>query len=394
MAGCRPEYMPVLIAIIEAMCDPLYRVEDSRLDAGLGAGRHRQRPDRQGTRFQLRPGRDARRPPGQHQHRPLRAHVPAQHLRLPHSARRRRQGQHRADVFSSRWPKTKTARARSAGRPTPKTAASRRARTSSPCTAWSRSPHRCTAAATTRSTHVQQWADIIGGSFTYWAHTGFKTGLWSPLIIAGPSIAGVIAKEWSKDQVRQYLYEHIKVTAERATHYARMTSTPTFSFENLVKDGILPPCVHGIERPAAPGQRPHQARNGRNPRRRRSGAQPVARLHEQPRAGAADESQGCVAEELGEPARKQEKINQLRRGRPGGRLLSLGRPRESNQREGRPGETPPAGVPCVTQRAGRLRNSPLPLRDKGSDSPRRPLPSRLRYSASHKGSTLCRPFSE
>ena len=90
-------------------------------------------------------------------------------------------------------------------------------------------------------THVQQWAEIIGGSFTYWAHTGFKTGLWSPLIVAGPSIAGVIAKEWTKDQVRQYLYENMKVTAERATHYAQMTSTPTFSFENLVKDGILPP---------------------------------------------------------------------------------------------------------------------------------------------------------
>ena len=70
---------------------------------------------------------------------------------------------------------------------------------------------------------------MIGGSFTYWAHTGFKTGLWSPLIVAGPSIARVIAGEWSKDQVRQYLYDNIKVTAERATHYARMTSTPTFS---------------------------------------------------------------------------------------------------------------------------------------------------------------------
>ena len=29
MSGCRPEYMPLLIAIIDAMCDPLYRVEDS-----------------------------------------------------------------------------------------------------------------------------------------------------------------------------------------------------------------------------------------------------------------------------------------------------------------------------------------------------------------------------
>jgi hypothetical protein len=41
--------------------------------------------------------------------------------------------------------------------------------------------------------------------------------------------------------VRRYLHEHIQVTAERATHYARMTSTPTFSLEELVKDGILPP---------------------------------------------------------------------------------------------------------------------------------------------------------
>jgi len=29
MAGCRPEYMPVLVALIEAMCDPLYGVEHS-----------------------------------------------------------------------------------------------------------------------------------------------------------------------------------------------------------------------------------------------------------------------------------------------------------------------------------------------------------------------------
>ena len=46
---------------------------------------------------------------------------------------------------------------------------------------------------------------------------------------------------------------------------------------------------------------------------------------------------------------------------------------------------PLTGVPCVTQRIWRLRNSPLPLRGKGSDSPRRHPQIRLRYSASHKG---------
>jgi len=50
--------------------------------------------------------------------------------------------------------------------------------------------------------HVQQWVEIMGQGFTYWAHTGFKTGLWNPLIVAGPSIAKVIAAEWSKEHFR------------------------------------------------------------------------------------------------------------------------------------------------------------------------------------------------
>ena len=53
------------------------------------------------------------------------------------------------------------------------------------------------------ATHVRQWADLIGGSFTYWAHTGFKTGLGSPLIGTGPSIAGASASEGNKSKARQ-----------------------------------------------------------------------------------------------------------------------------------------------------------------------------------------------
>src|SRR5213595_534129 len=29
MAGCRPEYMPVLVAIVEAIAEPVFRVEDA-----------------------------------------------------------------------------------------------------------------------------------------------------------------------------------------------------------------------------------------------------------------------------------------------------------------------------------------------------------------------------
>ena len=90
-------------------------------------------------------------------------------------------------------------------------------------------------------THVLQWADVMGQTFRYWAHAAFKVGVWNPLIVAGPSIALTIAREWSKDDVRQCLYENMKVNAARATHYARMTTTPTFNFERLVREGLLPP---------------------------------------------------------------------------------------------------------------------------------------------------------
>jgi hypothetical protein len=34
MAGCRPEYMPILIAVVEAVSDPLYRIQDSGCTPG------------------------------------------------------------------------------------------------------------------------------------------------------------------------------------------------------------------------------------------------------------------------------------------------------------------------------------------------------------------------
>ena len=68
-----------------------------------------------------------------------------------------------------------------------------------------------------------------------------KQGLWSPLVVAGPSVARVIAGRHSKDEVRAWLKANMQATAERITHYARMTSTPTFSLERLVAEQVLPP---------------------------------------------------------------------------------------------------------------------------------------------------------
>ncbi len=240
MSGCRPEYMPVLIAIIEAMADPLYRVEDSGSTPGwepvvIVSGPIIKELDLNFGQGMMRVGRQANTSIGRFVRMYLRNICG---FRIPPGAGDKGSiGQSflvamAEDEDSARalgWPTYGQDRGFAAGENVV-TLHSVVAITSPMYSGGDQA-----------ATHVQQWTDIIGGSFTYWAHTGFKTGLWSPLIVTSPSIAGVIAKEWTKDQVRQHLYENMKVTAERATHYARMTSTPTFSFENLVRDGILPP---------------------------------------------------------------------------------------------------------------------------------------------------------
>ncbi len=240
MAGCRPEYMPVLIAIVEAISDPKYRVEDSGSTPGwepvvIVNGPIVKELDFNFGQGMMRVGRRANTSIGRFLRLYLRNICG---FRIPPGAGDKCSiGQSflvamAEDEDSARaigWPTYAEDRGFRKGENVV-TVHSVVAITSPMYSGGDDA-----------KTHVQQWTELIGGSFTYWAHTGFKTGLWSPLIVAGPSIAGVIAKEWSKDQVRQYMYDNMKVTAGRATHYARMTSTPTFSFENLVKDGILPP---------------------------------------------------------------------------------------------------------------------------------------------------------
>jgi hypothetical protein len=240
MAGCRPEYMPVLIAVIEAMCDPLFRIEDCGSTPGweplvIVSGPIIKELDFNYGQGMMRVGRQANSSVGRFVRMFLRNICG---FRIPPGAGDKgsiaqsflvamAEDEDSARAFG--WPTFAEDRGFARGENVV-TMHSVVSITSPIYSAGARAID-----------HVQQWAELIGGSFTYWAHTGFKTGLWSPLIVAGPSIAEVIAREWSKDEVRHYLYEHIKVTAERATHYAQMTSTPTFSFERLVEDGILPP---------------------------------------------------------------------------------------------------------------------------------------------------------
>ncbi len=240
MSGCRPEYMPILIAVIEAMVDPKFRIQDCGSTPGwepvvIIGGPIIKQLDFNSGQGMMRFGRQANTSVGRFVRMYLRNICG---YRIPPGAGDK--GSIGQSFLVAMAEDEDTARgigwstyAEDRGFAEGDNIVTVHSVVSISSPIYS--------GGNRAVDHVQQWAEVMGQSFTYWSHTGFKTGLWNPLIVAGPSVAGVVASEWSKAEVRQYLYDHIKVTAERLTHYARMTSTPTFSLENLVADGILPP---------------------------------------------------------------------------------------------------------------------------------------------------------
>lgn len=101
----------------------------------------------------------------------------------------------------------------------------------------------------TAEKHVQQFADVFLRAFSYGAHSGVKRGYWHPVIVIGPSIAKVIAREWSKDQVREFLWEKMTMPASLMRHFCAQTAGQNLDFAKLVEEGTLPPHYAASEDP-------------------------------------------------------------------------------------------------------------------------------------------------
>lgn len=239
MAGCRPEYMPLLIAVVEAICDPEFRLEDAGATPGweplvVVGGPIIKVLDFNYGQGVMRVGRQANTSVGRFLRLYLRNICG---YRIPPGAGDKGSIGY---TFNVALAEDEDA-AREIGWPT--FAMDRGFRADENVVTVQSvvaiTPPTYSAGAHAVD-HVGQWADVMGKTFTYWSHVGLKRGRWHPLIVAGPGVAKVISREWNKGDVRHYLRENIKVTAERAAHYAAMTSTPTFDVTQLAKEGILP----------------------------------------------------------------------------------------------------------------------------------------------------------
>lgn len=239
MAGCRPEYMPLLIAVVEAMCDPNFRIEDAGSTPGweplvIVSGPVIKQLDFNHGQGVMRAGRQANTSVGRFVRLFLRNvcgyRIP------PGNGDKGSIGQTflvalAEDEDSARdigWP-TFAEDSGFTGGDSVVTV------TSVVCV----SPPVYSSGDTALS-HAQQLADVLGRVFSYGSNSGVKRGFWFPLIVVGPSIARVIAGEWSKDALRRFVWENATMPASLMAHFCKHTGGWTMDFGKLVAEGILP----------------------------------------------------------------------------------------------------------------------------------------------------------
>lgn len=239
MAGCRPEYMPLLVAIVEAISDPHFRIEAAgstpawealvvvsgpivkELDFNFGqgamkVGRQANSSIGRFVRLYMRNICGYRIPPGTGDKGSIGYTF---NVALAED-----------EAWSRRigWP---TFSEDAGFAPHDNVVTVQSVVTISPPTY---------SAGDTAIKHVQQFADVFLRAFSYGSHSGVKRGYWHPLVVIGPSIARVIAREWTKDDVRRFLWEKMTIPASLMRHFCAQTAAQDMDFAKLVGEGTLP----------------------------------------------------------------------------------------------------------------------------------------------------------
>lgn len=75
-----------------------------------------------------------------------------------------------------------------------------------------------------------------------WAYTNIKYGQATPLLVMSPSVASGIADDgWSKDDIRQHLFENVRLPARLLERYGRHVEGAEFTFADYVARKVADP---------------------------------------------------------------------------------------------------------------------------------------------------------
>ncbi|MBI4189166.1 MAG: hypothetical protein HY525_01360 [Betaproteobacteria bacterium] len=240
MAGCRPEYMPVLLAVVEAVADPAFRIVDAgstpgweplivvngpivkelEFNHGTGAMRAGRQANTSIGRFlklYMRNIAGFRIPPGEGDKGTIGGNF---NVAL---------AEDEDTVAELAWKSFSVGRGFEA----------RDSVVTVQGVLYITPP--ILSGGDSANDHLQTLSEVFGQLCSYRAYIGIKNKQYCPLLVLAPSVARVIAKDGlAKDDIKTFLYEHAKMPADTMERYAWASGHTTYSLRALVAEGEIP----------------------------------------------------------------------------------------------------------------------------------------------------------
>jgi hypothetical protein len=239
MAGCRPEYMPVLVAVARCLMDPRFRVEDLTSTFGLEplivvSGPVVEALDFNTGTGAMRLGRQANTSIGRFL-RLLMRNVGG--LRIPPGTSDAGAIGYSFNVVMAEDEPSTAAIGWDPFRVDNGYALD--CSTASLLLVTNHSAPIYTAGESADE-HLETIARILANAIGPWAYTAAVHGGFNPLLLVSPSVARALHEFGvDKEEIRAYLYDHLRIRADVTERYAHQVGRTDFSFSTSIDDPAL-----------------------------------------------------------------------------------------------------------------------------------------------------------
>jgi hypothetical protein len=240
MAGCRPEYMPVLVAAVEAIAEPEFRIQDAGSTPGWEPLIILNGPIIKELDFNceggvMRVGRQANTSVG----RFLRLYMRnVAGLRIPPGSTDKATI---GDTFNVVLAENEDVVAELGWEPFGVSRGFQHGENvvTVQSVAYASSP--IASGGDKARDHLDTFVEVIGGAAAPWTHMAVNWGKFYPLLVISPSVARAIARDGlTQEDIKRYLYDNTKVSAKYNERLARQGGMTAFNLCKMAEEKLAP----------------------------------------------------------------------------------------------------------------------------------------------------------